>query len=208
MSLGLVITGFVAFFASGSGLVLSIAGNPLLFILLAVGQVGLVMYISARIRKISPQAAILAFLTYASLNGILFSYIFLAYTATSIASTFFITAGTFAGMSIYAMTTKEDLTKYGHYLIMALWGLIIASLVNFFLASSGLNWIISYAGVLIFVGLTAYDTQIISRWSKEYSGNVSAADYARLSIMGALKLYLDFINLFLFFLRIFGGNRS
>lgn len=173
-----------------------------------IGQLGLVLYLSARISRISPQAAIGAFLLYAGLNGILFSFIFLAYAGTTIAATFFVTAGTFAGMSLYAMTTKEDLTKYGKYLIMGLWGLILASIVNIFLGSSGLEWIISYAGVLIFVGLTAYDTQVIARMSAQYSGNVGSADYARLSIMGALKLYLDFINLFLFFLRIFGGGRN
>lgn len=206
MTMGLTVTGVIAFLVSGSGLVQSM--SPFMFIVLMISQLGLVIYLSARISKISPQAAIGAFLLYASLNGVLFSFIFLTYTGTTIASTFFVTAGTFAGMSLYAMTTKEDLTKYGKYLIMGLWGLILASVVNIFLGSSGLDWIISYAGVLIFVGLTAYDTQVIARMSKQYSGNVGAADYARLSIMGALKLYLDFINLFLFFLRIFGGGRG
>lgn len=208
MTTGLTLTGLVAYFASGSGLVMAIAQNPLLFFAMIIGQLGLVIFLSARISRLSPQAATGFFLLYATLNGILFSYIFLVYTGTTIASTFFVTAGTFAGMSLYALTTKEDLTKYGRYLIMALWGLILASVVNMFLGSSGLNWLISYAGVLIFVGLTAYDTQVIARWSKHMTGNVSAADFTRMSIMGALKLYLDFINLFLFFLRIFGGGRS
>ncbi|MFW5800497.1 MAG: Bax inhibitor-1/YccA family protein [Spirochaeta sp.] len=208
MTLGLAVTGGVAFLTAGSGLGRAIAQTPFLFIVMIIGQFGLVIYLSSRITSMAPQTAIGAFLLYASLNGIIFSFIFSIYAGTTIASTFFVTAGTFAGMSLYAMTTKEDLTRYGKYLIMGLWGIILASVVNIFLGSSGLEWIISYAGVLIFVGLTAYDTQAIARLSNQYSGNVGSADYARLSIMGALKLYLDFINLFLFFLRIFGGSRS
>ena len=152
----------------------------------------------------STTSATLGFGAYAILNGITISVIFLAYTGQSIAATFFITAGTFAGMSLYALTTKRDLSGIGSYLFMALIGLIIASVVNFFLKSNALGYLISYAGVAIFLGLTAYDTQIIKRWSSQMSDSVSETDYIKISIMGALKLYLDFINLFLFFLRIFG----
>ncbi|THB65502.1 MAG: Bax inhibitor-1/YccA family protein [Spirochaetaceae bacterium] len=207
MTAGLAITGVVAFLAANTGIAQIFARNTMLFILLLVGQLALVLFLSARIRKLSPQAALGAFFLYASLNGILFSYIFLIYTGVSIALTFFITAGTFAGMSIYALTTKEDLTKYGRFLIMGLWGIILASLANWLFKSPALYWIITYAGVLVFVGLTAYDTQVIARWSNELPDNADTRTIARLAIIGALRLYLDFINLFLMLLRIFGGRR-
>ena len=156
---------------------------------------------------LSPSAATLGFAAYAVLNGVTLSLIFLAYTGASIASSLFITAGTFAGMSIYAVMTKRDLSSLGHYLIMGLWGIIIASVVNMFLRSSALYWLLSYGGVALFLGLTAYDTQMIKRWSDELGSSPSEADFLRISILGALKLYLDFINLFLFILRIFGRRR-
>lgn len=206
MTLGLAITGVVAMFvASSTGLMQALVGNRMLFFLLIIGELGLVFYLSARIHTMSPGAATAAFAGYAILNGVTLSVIFLAYTNASIARAFFVASGMFAGMSLWAMTTKKDLSSIGNYLIMGLWGIIIASLVNMFLASSSLSWVISFVGVFLFLGLTAYDTQIIKRWSAEM-GDVGEADYMRISIMGALKLYLDFINLFLFLLRLLGNR--
>ena len=206
MTLGLAITGVVAMFvASSTGLMQALVGNRMLFFLLIIGELGLVFYLSARIHTMSPGAATAAFAGYAILTGVTLSVIFLAYTNASIARAFFVAAGMFAGMSLWAMTTKKDLSSIGNYLIMGLWGIIIASLVNIFLASSSLSWVISFVGVFLFLGLTAYDTQIIKRWSAEM-GDVGEADYMRISIMGALKLYLDFINLFLFLLRLLGNR--
>ncbi|NOY09537.1 MAG: Bax inhibitor-1/YccA family protein [Spirochaetes bacterium] len=208
MAIGLALTGVVALgFASTPQLVLALVKNPILFFGIIIGELALVFFLSAKIMTLSPTAATLGFAAYAVLNGVTLSLIFLAYTGASIASSLFITAGTFAGMSIYAVTTKRDLSSLGHYLIMGLWGIIIASVVNMFLKSSALYWLLSYGGVALFLGLTAYDTQMIKRWSDELGNSPSEADFLRISILGALKLYLDFINLFLFILRIFGRRR-
>jgi len=208
MTGGLALTGVVAYaVASNPTIIQALLSNRILFFGLIVGELILVIYLSRRIMSLSPGAAVGGFALYAALNGVTLSLIFLAYTGTAIARVFFITAGTFAGVSLYAATTRRDLSGIGQYLIMGLFGIIIASLVNFFLRSETLYWIVSYIGVAVFIGLTAYDTQIIKRWSDQYGDTLAEADYMRLSILGALKLYLDFINLFLFFLRIFGRRR-
>jgi len=208
MTGGLALTGVVAYaVASNPAMVRALVSNRILFFGLIVGELILVIYLSRRIMNLSPGAAVGGFALFAALNGVVLSVIFLAYTGTAITRVFFITAGTFAGVSLYAATTRRDLSGIGQYLIMGLWGIIIASLVNFFLRSESLYWIISYIGVAVFIGLTAYDTQIIKRWSEQHGDSVGEADYMRLSILGALKLYLDFLNLFLFFLRIFGRRR-
>jgi FtsH-binding integral membrane protein len=208
MTGGLALTGVVAYaVASNPTIIQALLSNRILFFGLIVGELILVIYLSRRIMSLSPGAAVGGFALYAALNGVTLSLIFLAYTGTAIARVFFITAGTFAGVSLYAATTRRDLSGIGQYLIMGLFGIIIASLVNFFLRSETLYWIVSYIGVAVFIGLTAYDTQIIKRWSDQYRDTLAEADYMRLSILGALKLYLDFINLFLFFLRIFGRRR-
>jgi FtsH-binding integral membrane protein len=208
MTGGLALTGVVAFgVASNQAVVQALVSNMILFFGLIVGELILVIYLSRRIMTLSPGAAVGGFALFAALNGVTLSLIFLAYTGTAIARVFFITAGTFAGVSLYAATTRRDLSGIGQYLFMGLIGIIIASLVNFFLRSETLYWIISYIGVAVFVGLTAYDTQIIKRWSDQQGDSLAEADFMRLSILGALKLYLDFINLFLFFLRIFGRRR-
>ena len=205
---GLALTGVVALgVASRPDLVRALMTSRFLFIVLMIAEVALVFFLSARITTLSPSVAVGAFAAYAVLNGVTLSLILLAYTGTSIAAALFVSAGTFAGMSLYAATTKRDLSRFGSYLIYGLWGILIASVVNLFLRSSGLNWLLSYLGVALFLGLTAYDTQIIKRWSAELGGNAGEADFIRLSILGALKLYLDFINLFLFFLRITGRRR-
>jgi FtsH-binding integral membrane protein len=205
MTAGLALTGVIAMgISSNTGLVMSLARTPMLFFVLIIAELGLVMYLSARIHKMSANAATMAFAAYAVLNGVTLSVIFLAYTGATISLAFFTAAGMFAGMSLYAMTTRRDLSGIGHYAIMALWGIIIASLINMFLRSPALYYMISYIGVAVFLGLTAYDTQTIKRWNQQYGASINEEEYIKISIMGALKLYLDFINLFLFLLRIFG----
>jgi uncharacterized protein len=205
MTAGLAITGVIAMgISSNPRWVMSLAQTPMLFLLLVLAEFGLVIYLSARIFQMSASAATMAFAAYSILNGVTLSVIFLAYTGETISLAFFTAAGMFAGMSLFAMTTKRDLSGIGHYLIMALWGIIIASIINIFLRSPGLYYLISYVGVAVFLGLTAYDTQTIKRWNQEMGSSVNEEQYVKLSIMGALKLYLDFINLFLFLLTIFG----
>jgi FtsH-binding integral membrane protein len=178
---------------------------PVIFWGLLIMELVLVWGLSAAINKLPAVLATLIFLFYAALNGVTFSVIFLVYQLGSIAYTFFITAAMFGAMSVFGYVTKIDLTKVGGFLMMGLVGLIIASVVNIFVASSTLDWLISYIGVFIFVGLTAYDTQKI----KNMSMNVESASEEgnKASIMGALALYLDFINLFLLLLRIMGRRR-
>ncbi len=208
MTGGLTLTGLVAWgVATTPSFIHALVSNWILFLALIIGEFALVWFLSARINTLNPSAAVGGYVAYAVLNGITLSVIFLAYTGTHIATALFVTAGTFAGMSLYAVSTKRDLSRWGNYLIYGLWGIIIASLVNLFLRNSALDWLLSYAGVALFLGLTAYDTQVIRRWSLQLGDTVAEADYVRLSIMGALKLYLDFINLFLFILRIFGRRR-
>ena len=167
----------------------------------------LVWYVSARINRLSLSTATVIFVLYSVLNGATLSVIFLAYTMQSIASVFFITAGTFAAMSLIGYFTKSDLSSLGRILFMALIGLVIATLVNMFLIKSGgFSLILSYVGVLIFVGLTAYDTQKIKMMLVEADDVTEEAQ--KIALMGSLSLYLDFINLFLYLLRIFGGNRE
>ena len=208
MTGGLTLTALVAWgVATTPSFIHALVTNWILFFALIIGEFALVWFLSARISTLNPSAAVGGYLAYAVLNGITLSVIFLAYTGTHIATALFVTAGTFAGMSLYAVSTKRDLSRWGNYLIYGLWGIIIASLVNLFLRNAALDWLLSYAGVALFLGLTAYDTQVIRRWSLQLGDTVAEADYVRLSIMGALKLYLDFINLFLFILRIFGRRR-
>jgi len=205
MTAGLLTTGAIAMFvASSPALVGVIFSSPIVFFGLMIAEVAMVWVLSANLMRMSPAMATGMFLGYAALNGLTLSLIFLVYTAASVASTFFITAGTFAVMSLIGYTTKRDLSKLGGMLFMALIGLIIASVVNMFVASSALAWVISYAGVLIFVGLTAYDTQKIKRMIAQVSGEDAEQ---RVAIYGALNLYLDFINLFLYLLRILGRRR-
>lgn len=206
MALALLVTGLTAFAAATSEAVIeAVIINRLVFWALIIGEFALVWYLSARIFAMSAERAKLLFFVYSVINGLTLSVIFLVYTSSSIASTFFITAGTFAAMSAYGYYTKKDLTSLGKILMMALVGIIIASVVNIFVGSSGMDLIISYIGVLVFVGLIAYDTQKIKGI---YAGEHGTEEETKLSILGALTLYLDFINLFLFLLRIFAGRRD
>jgi FtsH-binding integral membrane protein len=207
MTMGLALTALVAmaieFVMPGIRWVM--LENPLIFYGLLILELALVWGLSAAINKIPALVATLVFLAYAALNGLTFSIIFLVYSMGSIAYTFFITAAMFGATSVFGYITKMDLSRLGGILMMALIGLIIASVVNIFVASSALEWIVSFAGVVIFVGLTAYDTQKIKKMSVGIDS--SSEEGGKASIMGALALYLDFINLFLFLLRILGRRR-
>ncbi|PLX99446.1 MAG: hypothetical protein C0624_13600 [Desulfuromonas sp.] len=206
MGLGLALTAFTALLTLYTPALLElIVGNRAVFYGLVIGELLMVVALSAAIGRLSASTATLMFLAYSALNGLTLSIIFLMYTSTSIVSTFFITAGTFGAMSLYGMVTKRDLTSWGSFLFMGLIGLIIASVVNIFLQSAMVYWISSYIGVFIFIGLTAYDTQKIKRMGQ--AGFSDTASRRKLAIMGALTLYLDFINMFLFLLRIFGNRR-
>ncbi|MCC7430945.1 Bax inhibitor-1/YccA family protein [bacterium] len=206
MTIGLFLTGIVAMLtASSETLINAIFGTPLFWVVI-IGQFGLVMWLSARLTSMSSQTATLAFLGYSVLSGVTFASIFLVYTGTSIAQVFFITGGTFGAMSLWGMVTKKDLSKLGQLAFAALIGLVIASLVNLFLQNSAIYWITSYAGVLIFMVLTAWDTQKLKELSLSVDASTSLGH--NVAIGGALMLYLDFINMFLFLLRIFGNRRD
>ena len=206
MASGLALTAVVAWWVSTQPQIIrAIFGSGLIWVLF-IAQLGLVFGLSAAVTKISSTVATALFMVYAALNGETLSIIFLAYRMPSIAGAFVVTAGMFGAMSIYGFTTKRDLTRMGSLLFMALIGLIIASVVNLFWANSTLYWIVTYAGVLIFVALTAYDTQKLRYIAAQTAGDREMS--ARLSIYGALTLYLDFINLFLYMLRILGNRRN
>ena len=203
MALGLAATAIAALYtASSPGLLQLIFGNPMVLIVLIVAELGLVIAISAAINRIQSSTALMMFFVYSILNGLTLSSIFLVYTSASIANTFFVTAGTFGVMSLYGYTTKKDLTSWGSFLMMGLIGIIIGSIVNFFFQSPMFYWLITYAGIIVFVGLTAYDTQKIKEMA--YAGFGGAEMERKGAILGALTLYLDFINLFLLLLRLFG----
>ncbi|HYF66586.1 MAG TPA: Bax inhibitor-1/YccA family protein [Ohtaekwangia sp.] len=206
MSLAMIITGAVAIYtASNETLRNLIHSNNWIFFGLIIFEFIAVGVLVKLVNKMSVPLATLIFILYSVLNGLTLSFIFYVYTEASIASTFFVTAGTFGVMSIYGYTTKTDLSKWGNLLFMGLIGLVIASLVNYFMQSSMLYWITTGVGVIIFVGLTAHDTQKIK--NANIIGNEGSDDDHKESIIGALILYLDFINLFLFLLRIFGRRR-
>lgn len=207
MTIGLGITGIVAYVTAVSGLAQIIIGSPL-FLVIAIGTLGLVFFLSARIDKIQASTASTLFIAYSVLNGLFFSTIFLRYTGASIAGTFLITAGMFGAMAMYGMATKKDLSGWGSFLFMGLIGVIIASVVNIFLKSPGVYWVISMIGVFVFTGLTAYDVQKIKKMGEEGILSQGQEAIVKGSIMGALALYLDFINLFLMLLRFFGGSRN
>ena len=207
MTGGLCLTAIIALAVSSSpDLLYLIYSNPFVLFGLMIAEIAMVFIISATINRLSPAVATALFLAYAALNGATLSFIVIVYTSASITAAFFVTAGMFGIVSLYGYTTKRDLTGIGNILFMALIGLILASIVNIFLASSALYWALTYLGVVIFVGLTAYDTQKIKRWSQNVNPNDTTTIH-RLGILGALSLYLDFINLFLLILRIMGRRR-
>jgi FtsH-binding integral membrane protein len=203
MTLGLATTGLVALAVAHSPVAAdALIGNRILFYVLLFAQLGLVFALSATATRVSTAVASLMFFGYAALTGVTFSTLFLVYTASSIAGTFFVTAGAFAGLSAFGTVTKRDLSAIGRFGLFALIGIILASLANMFFHSTGLQWMITLVGIVLFAGLTAYDTQRL----KELFLRGEAS--ANLPIVGALTLYLDFINMFLFLLRIFGRRRD
>lgn len=207
MALALVITGVTAYgVATSETLMYTLYSNSALMWGLLIAELALVFVISGAINRLSLTTATLLFIAYSVLNGVTLSSIFAIYTGTTIAQVFFITAGTFGAMAFYGYTTKRDLTSMGKILFMALIGLVIATIVNMFLKSSGFSYILSYIGVIVFVGLTAWDSQKIKQMlMTQYDMSEGAQ---KLALLGALTLYLDFINLFLYLLRIFGSSRD
>lgn len=205
MTLGLLITAFTSLYCASNGSVITFfAANSWAMLGLVIAEFAIVIGLSAGIKRLSTASATALFILFAVINGLSLFPIFYIYTGASIAKTFFITAGTFGAMSIYGYCTNRDLSRWGSILFMALIGLIIASLVNIFLHSDQLGWIISIVGVLVFVGLTAWDTQKI----KEMALTAPGDTVGRLAVLGALTLYLDFINMFLYLLRFFGNSRD
>jgi hypothetical protein len=207
MALAMVITGLTSYYVATSPALLEmIFTNSAVLWGLIIGELALVFGLSAAINKLSLPVATLMFVLYSVVNGATLSFVFLVYTSTSIVNVFLITAITFAVMAAYGYFTKKDLTSWGRMLFMALIGLIIASIVNIFLKSSGMNMVISYIGVLVFVGLTAYDSQKIKEMLMQAPD--AGETMQKLALLGALSLYLDFINLFLYLLRILGSSRD
>ena len=206
MTLALVVTGMTAYYVASSPAILyAIVSNQIAFWGLFIGELVLVFVLSSRIMSLSFVTASLMFVIYSIMNGVFFSFILLAYTEQSIATTFLITAGTFGAMSLFGFVTKRDLSTMGRILFMLLIGLIIATVVNIFMKAEGLTLILNYAGVVIFVGLTAYDTQSIKQMLQEHGDKEGAEQIA---LLGSLSLYLDFINLFIYLLRFFGESRK
>ena len=205
MFFALVVTALTALYVASSPAILTtILGSRTIFFGLMIAELAVVFIVTGMLHKLSTTTAVLLFYLYAILNGVVFSSIFVAYELGSIAYTFFITAGVFGAMSVYGLVTKNDMTKFGSYCIMALFGLIIATIVNIFVASSTLDWIISLVGVALFIGLTAWDTQKI----KNAAYMTEPSQMGKLATIGALSLYLDFINLFLYLLRFFGRSND
>jgi FtsH-binding integral membrane protein len=206
MAAGLALTGVIAWvIANNAEMVRALFQTPGLFIGLIILEFVLVLGLSWGINKISSAIALSMFLLYAAVNGVTLSVVFLVYTQESIALTFFVTAATFGAMCIYGMATQRDLTSIGNLCFMALIGMILASVANFFLHSDALYWVVTYAGILIFVGLTAYDAQKIKQM---HAASIEGTEESRKgAILGALALYLDFINLFLLLLRLLGRRK-
>lgn len=207
MAAALTITGLTAYFiASSPDIMATVFSNRASVWILIFAQLGVVMWLSSRALRMSMTAATLLFILYSVLTGVTFSVIFLAFTSETIATTFFVTAGTFLAMSVVGYVTRMDLTRVGSILFMLLIGVIIATVVNIFMHSETIYWVTTYAGVIIFVGLIAFDTQKL----KNIFMSVGSVDETsqKIALLGALTLYLDFINLFLFLLRILGGSRD
>ena len=203
MTVGLLLTAFVAWYAANSAAVMELLFTNRVFLIgLIIAQLALVIVLSAMIQKLSAGVTTMLFMLYSALTGLTLSSIFIVYTAASIASTFVVTAGMFGAMSLYGYTTK----RFGNMLFMALIGIVLASLVNFWLKSEALMWAVTYIGVIVFVGLTAYDTQKLKNMGEQIDTR-DTSNLRKYSILGALTLYLDFINLFLMLLRIFGNRR-
>ena len=206
MGLGLVLTAMVAWYTASSPALLQVVlGNRMVFFGLMIGELALVAWLSGLIGKMAASTATGVFLFYSALNGLTLSVIVLVYTSGSVASTFFVTAGAFGALSAYGFATKRSLTGLGSFCFMGLIGVLLASVVNIFVRSNMLEFVLSVAGVIVFAGLTAYDTKKLKMLAQEVDADSEAGK--RASVVGALALYLDFINLFLFLLRLFGRRR-
>ncbi len=203
---GLLVSGITAIAVASSSVIEMFILNPGILFVLFLAQIGMVIFLSARIMHLNPSTAGFLFIVYSFLNGLTLSLIFLVYTSASIQNVFFTAAALFAATSFYGYTTKKDLTSVGSFFMMGLFGIVIAMIINLFIASSALDFAISLIGVVIFVGLSAYDTQKLKNIFYELSDNNEAL--SRMAVLGALTLYLDFINLFLFLLRLFGSRRN
>lgn len=208
MTAGLLITAMISLTIASSKTLLLLVSSPVIFFGAVILEFIVVIALSAAIHRMSSGVALMMFFLYSALNGITLSLIFLRYTGAGIAFSFLSTALMFSAMTIVGYTTRTDLTKFGSLLMMGLFGMIIASVVNIFFASSILYWLVSFVGVLVFVGLTAYDTQHIKQMTMQAIAQGDPNVEARVGIMGALRLYLDFINLFLLILRFAGGRRK
>ena len=209
MAAGLTLTGVIAYFVGNNQAMQSlIFGNQMVFFGLIIAELAMVFYLISRVGRMRASTATALFLLYAGLNGVTLSFIFLVYAKATIASTFFICAATFGSCSIFGMVTKRDLTSLGGFMFMGLIGIIIATVVNIFIQSSAMAMIISYLGVFIFMGLTAYDTQKLKTMAYSQPDGLGAGVVRKGAIIGALTLYLDFINMFIFLLHIFGGGRD
>ena len=202
---GLLITAVVAFaVASSPDAVKMLVTNPLLFYGAIIGELGLVWYLSSRVSTMAPSTAAALFIAYAALNGVTFSLILLAYTGASVANAFFVAAGMFGAMAVYGQATKRDLSAMGAFMFMGLVGLVLMSIVGIFWHSDALNFTLGVVGVIVFAGLTAYDMQRLRAMALQLGGGSATGSYA---IAGALSLYLDFVNMFLSLLRLFGRRR-
>jgi len=209
MAVGLGLTGLSAFYVANSPEIQRVIfGSGIVFFGLIIGQLALVFTISSRIYRMQATTATALFILYSLLNGTTLSAIFLAYARSTITNAFFVCAATFVACSVYGYTTRRDLTSFGGFLMMGLFGIVIASLVNLLFQSNAVSMVVSYIGVLVFIGLTAYDTQAIKNMALTQPADIDAGAVRKGAILGALKLYLDFINLFLMLLRIFGSNRE
>jgi FtsH-binding integral membrane protein len=204
MFAGLGITAVVAYWIATSGLSQVLVTNHLLFLVLFVAQIGLVFFLSARVDRLAPSTATLLFVAYAALTGVTLSVLVLAYTGASIATTFVVTAGMFGALALYGTTTTRSLAGVGQFFFMGLIGLVLASIVGMFWHSQALQFLISVVGVIVFTGLTAWDAQRL----KQMAVTVPESQLGSYAIVGALSLYLDFINLFIFLLRFLGGRRD
>jgi FtsH-binding integral membrane protein len=208
MTLGLVITGAVGYLVSSSGTIMNMlfGGGMVLFFVLALVELGMVWFLSARVMTLSPSTSSMLFLGYSALNGVTIAPLLAAYTGASVAQAFFISAGLFGGMSVYGTVTKRDLSSFGSFLMMGLWGIIIASVVNLFIGSAKMGLVVSIIAVLVFTGLAAYDTYKLRVFAAE--SGMGEEDMEKISICGALSLYLDFVNIFIQLLRIMGTLRE
>ncbi|MBQ7594635.1 MAG: Bax inhibitor-1/YccA family protein [Synergistaceae bacterium] len=208
MAIGLILTSLTAYFTASSSAMLSfLYGSQYSFLILVIAEIGLVIYLSAAINKLSASTALILFYVYSVLNGLTISSVLLVYTSESVYKAFLSTAGMFGAMSLYGLYTKSDLTGMGSFLRMGLFGLIIAMVINMFVGSSTAELVISILGIIIFLGLTAYDTAKIKAMASSFDGQDENLT-GKVAVLGALALYLDFINIFLYLLRLFGRERN